>query len=100
MNLDEIDREVLFKRGCYATVRAEHEDAKKSLQILCGKLTAAGTQLLRMAQPDGDGLINAENVATVLQTARSTVDEIEVCIACIDSLAAQRAALKPDAWGK
>jgi hypothetical protein len=100
MDLNAIPDSVLLARGKYSTVRAEHEDAKKSLQILCGKLTSAGTQLLRMAQPDGDVLVNAENVATALQTARITVDEIEACIAYIDSLAAQRAELKPMAWGK
>lgn len=100
MDLTTIPDSVLLARGKYSTVRAEHEDAKKSLQILCGKLTSAGTQLLRTAQPDGDAQLDAENIAIALQTARSTVDEIEACIAYIESLAMQRAALKPEAWGK
>lgn len=100
MDLTTIPDSVLLARGKYSTVRAEHEDAKKSLQILCGKLTSAGTQLLRMAQPDGDAKIDAANVSMALQTARNTVDEIEACIAYIDALALQRLALKPEAWGK
>lgn len=100
MDLTTIPDSVLLARGKYSTVRAAHEDAKKSLQILCGKLISTGTQVLRMAQPDGDAPINAESVATALQTARSTVDEIESCIAYIEALAAQRAELKPLAWSK
>ncbi|MBV8060809.1 MAG: hypothetical protein JO253_04705 [Alphaproteobacteria bacterium] len=100
MDLTTIPDEVLLARGKYSTVRAEHEDAKKSLQILCGKLTSAGTQLLRMAQPDGDGPMDTKNVSMALQTARNTIGEIESCIAYIDSLAIQRAELKPIAWRK
>ena len=100
MDLTTISDSVLLARGKYSTVRAAHEDAKKQLQILCGKLSSIGSQILRQAQPDGDKMLNAGDVAKQLIAGRVAIDEIETCIRNIEKLQSQRAALKPEAWGK
>lgn len=98
IDLTTIDTVTLENRGAYSTVRAAHEDAKKSLQMLCGELAATATKVLRRMQPDNDDV--PEKVDDLLTSARNTITMMEACVAQIESLAVQRAALKPLAWGK
>lgn len=98
IDLSTIDPVTLENRGAYSTVRAAHEDSKKSLQMLCGQLAATATQVLRRMQPDNDDV--PTSVDELLRAARNTITLMEACVADIESLAAQRAALKPLAWPK
>ena len=98
IDLTTIDPVLLENRGAYTTVRGAHEDAKKSLQMLCGQLAATATQVLRRMQPDNDDV--PASVDTLLTSARNTITLMEACVADIESLAVQRAALKPLAWPK
>jgi len=97
IDLATIPAATLENRGAYSTVRAAHEDSKKSLQMLCGQLSTCATQVLRRMQPDNDDV--PASVDDLLKLARSTIDQIEACVNQIESLAVQRAALKPLAWG-
>jgi hypothetical protein len=96
IDLDSLPQDVLLARGQYATVRSAHEDAKKQLQIECGKLGATSAQVLRAMQPDSDGV--PASPQEMLATARNTLNMIETITLEIQSLAAQRAELKPKAW--
>lgn len=100
MDLTTIPDSVLLARGKYSTVRAEHEDAKKQLQILCGRLSSIGSQILRQAQPSGEQELHSGDVAEQIMAGRVALDEIQACIANIEQLQAQRKALKPEAWGR
>lgn len=97
IDLDKIDPGTLLARGAYATIRAAHEDAKKSLQILCGKLSSVASQTLRHMQPDSDGV--PDDIALLIAEGRATLDMIETECKNIVSLAQQRAGLKQQAWG-
>jgi hypothetical protein len=94
--LADIDRTLLENRGAYSTVRAVHEDEKKRLSILCGQLQSAATMVLRRMQPDNDDV--PESVDELLAGARKTLDDMQTCVTQIESLAKQRAELKPLAW--
>jgi hypothetical protein len=98
LDLESICPTVLLARGQYSTVRAAHEDEQKSLQILCGKMTSLGSQVLKKMQPNHDEI--PESVADLLTMGRWTLDEIEKTVAKIESLARQKADLRPQAWGK
>lgn len=98
IDLSAISPEVLNARGAYSTVRAAHEDAKKSLQMLCGQLSSAASQILRRMQPDNDDV--PESVETLIAGARNTLVLMEACTAEIESLARQRAELKIVAWSR
>jgi hypothetical protein len=98
IDLSTIPAALLENRGSYATVRSAHEDSKKELSILCGSLSHTATQVLRRLQPDNDAV--PESVDALFATARLTLDKMEACAAQIESLATQRAALKPLAWPK
>jgi len=98
LDLSQIPPEVLENRGSYATVRAAHEDAKKSLQMLCGDLASTSTKVLRRMQPDNDEV--PDSVDDLLTAARNTITMMEQCVKEIESLAEQRAKLKPLAWPK
>ncbi len=100
IDISAISPTTLQSRGAYSTVRGAHEDAKKELQILCGKLSATSVQVLRKMQPDNDDALDNAAIADLLAVCRWTVDEIEKTAALIDSLARQRADLKPLAWPK
>lgn len=96
LDLNELPQALLLARGQYATVRSAHEDSKKQLQILCGKLGATSAQILRAMQPDNDGV--PANVGELMDTCRTTMDLIESMTMQIQALAQQRAELKPLAW--
>ena len=96
IDLSEISPTVLLARGSYATVRGAHEDSKKTLSVLCGKLSSVSSQVLRKMQPDNDGV--PESVEDLLTVGRWTLDEIEKTVTQIESLAKQRSELKKDAW--
>lgn len=98
LDLESICPTVLLARGQYSTVRAAHEDEQKSLQILCGKLSSCGSQVLRKMQPNNDDI--PESVSDLLTMGRWTLDEIEKTVAKVESLARQKAELKPVAWPK
>lgn len=100
IDINAISPTTLQHRGAYSTVRGAHEDAKRDLQILCGKLSATSAQILRKMQPDNDAAPDTIAIADLLAACRLTVDEIEKAAAQIESLAAQRAELKPLAWPK
>ena len=96
IDLTSLPQDVLLARGEYATVRSAHEDAKKALQIECGKLGATSAQVLRAMQPDSDAMPTSPQ--ELLATARNTLNMIETITLEIQSLAKQRAELKPKAW--
>jgi hypothetical protein len=100
IDLSEIDNETIIARGRYATVRSYHEDEKKRLSILCGQLSSASSQVLRFMQPGEDDAPDSVAVASMLDGARATLGEIEKCVANIEGLAVQRAALRQPAWGR
>lgn len=99
-NLDDWPEDLLIARGKYATIRSEHEDAKKRMQILCGGLNTASTQILRAVQPEGDAAHDEVAVRDLLAVCRKAVEDIEACAASIRGLALHRAQLKPIAWPK
>jgi hypothetical protein len=98
LDLDEIGDVVLLARGKYSTVRGAHEDAKKSLQMLCGQLSTAAVKVLRRMQPDNDDV--PDSVDDLILGARNTMVLMEACIVEIESLAQQRRDLKELAWGQ
>lgn len=98
LDLTKIPQAILENRGAYSTVRAAHEDAKKSLQILCGELASTATKVLRRMQPDNDDV--PDGIADLLLAARNTLTLMETCTTEIESLAKQRSELKPLAWPK
>ena len=100
IDLTAIDPETILARGQYATVRSAHEDEKKRLSILCGQLSSASSQVLRVMQPGEDDAPDSVAVGSMIDGARATLGEIEKCVERIQGLAMQRAALKQPAWGK
>jgi hypothetical protein len=98
IDLTKFDNETLMARGAYSTVRAEHEDEKKRMQILTGEMSSVTSQVLRQVQPDGDAV--PEGVGDLLAKGRGILDAMEVCAQRIIGLAKQKAALKPQAWGR
>lgn len=98
IDLTTISDDTLMARGAYSTVRAEHEDAKKELQILCGEMASIASKVLRKMQPDNDAV--PESVDDMIAAGRATLDAIDVCVTRIASLAQQRADLKHQAWGR
>lgn len=100
INLESLSPTMLLARGQYATVRSAHEDAKKELSVLCGKMGGAAAQILRKMQPDNDSTPPSAEIADLLTACRWTIDEIEKTTARIESLSQQRASIKPIAWPK
>ena len=98
LDLSIIPEEVRRARGDYSTVRAAHEDEKKSLQMLCGQLSSIASQILRRMQPDNDDV--PDSVEALIASGKQTLQMMEECTARIESLAKQRAELKGPAWGK
>lgn len=98
LDLSTIPAEVLNARGAYSTVRAAHEDEKKALQMLCGRLSSIAAQVLRTMQPDNDDV--PDSVETLIASGRETLQMMEQCAGRIESLAKQRQELKVTAWSK
>lgn len=98
IDLSSISPEVIQARGAYSTVSAAHKDALKSLQSLCGQLSSTSTQILRRMQPDGDDVPGS--VEALIDGARNTLVLMEACAKEIESLAKQKAELKPLAWSR
>jgi hypothetical protein len=98
LDLDQLDPALLTHRGAYSTVRAAHEDELKSLQMLCGQLSSTAAQILRRVQTDDDS--EPVSVEALLAGGRAGLDLIEASVSRIESLAKQRAELKPLAWPK
>jgi hypothetical protein len=96
LNLDDLDASVLLFRGQYSTVRAAHEDEKKRLSILCGHLQNTAATILKRLQPDNDDV--PDSTTQLMADGHQLIDEIERCANEIESLAKQRAELKPLAW--
>jgi len=92
------DTELMLARGKYATIRAEHESRKVDLQKLTGMLSAAAAQALKRMQPAHNAI--PESIDELLAECRATVDNIQACAYEIARLAAEKAALKPAAWGQ
>ncbi len=98
LDLQDMPADLMILRGQYATVRSAHEDSKKQLQILCGKLGASAAQILRKMQPDNDA--EPVDVVEMLGACRLAIDAMEITTLNIQALAKQRAELKPKAWGR
>jgi hypothetical protein len=98
MDLSTIPNDVIMARGKYSTIRSAHEDSKKALQVLCGKLSSVSSRTLRQMQPDND--VEPESVADLLAEGRKALDDIEATCKVIAALAQQRAELRPLAWGR
>lgn len=99
IDLTTIDQDTIIARGQYSSVNAAHKDALKKLAILCGEFSSITPQVLRQMQPEGDALPDSEYVRGLLGQGRRLIDKIDTCAAEIAGLAAQKAALKPVAWG-
>lgn len=69
----------------------------KELQVLCGGLSSAAAQILRAAQKEDDQAIP---LYSLIANAGGMVQEIEKLTAEIESLAKQKADLKPLAWSR
>jgi hypothetical protein len=98
LDLSTIPADVLLARGEYATVRAAHEDAKKSLQMLCGELSSTASKVLRRMQPDNEAV--PDSADELLADGRASLDAIELCVKQIEGLAQQKANIKQQAWGR
>lgn len=98
LDIAAIPADLLNNRGAYSTVRAAHEDEMRSLQILCGQLSSTSAQILRRVQKDDDS--EPVSVEELIKFARSSIDLIEASVSQVESLAKQRADLKPLAWPK
>jgi len=96
IDLSTLSQEMLIARGSYATVRSAHEDSKKQLQIHCGQLGSVAAQVLRAMQPDNDG--EPADIDGLLAAGHNALNLMEMISMQIQSLAAQRAELKPIAW--
>jgi hypothetical protein len=96
LDIAAIDPALLANRGAYSTVRAAHEDQMKALQILCGQLSSTAAQILRRVQKEDDS--EPVSVEELIQKARDSIEFIEISVKQVDSLAQQRADLKPLAW--
>ena len=88
----------MILRGRYSTIRAEHEDCKRSMSILCGRLQSVAAQVLKRMQPDNDEV--PESVDGLLEDGRKALDNIDALALRIESLSTQRKTLKPLAWPK
>lgn len=98
IDLTKIDDETLMARGAYSTVRAEHEDEKKTLSILCGELMSIANKISRQVQPLGD--VVPDPVDDLIGAARKTIDAMELSGHRIVALAQQKHGLKSQAWGR
>tara|TARA_R110000868_G_C10972514_1_gene770268 strand:- start:5406 stop:5714 length:309 start_codon:yes stop_codon:yes gene_type:complete len=96
INFENYDSEMLLARGKYSTIRKEHEQAKKELSQLVGKLTSCASQILRKMQPDFDDVPASQS--DLLELARWTITEMEQTAARITSLAQQKEDLRSIAW--
>ena len=94
---DFSDTNLMLARGKYATARAEHEEAKKRLSVLCGQLSSSASLILRALQPDDNETVGVD---ALINSARSVLDDIEKTAEQINLLAELRGKLKPEAWGK
>lgn len=98
IDLTKIDDDTLMARGAYSTVRAAHEDDKKTLSVLCGELASTAMKVLRQMQPEGDTV--PQPVDVLMASGRATMDAIELTAGRIVALAQQKHDLKVAAWGK
>ena len=98
IDLAKLDESLLIARGSYSSVRSEHEDQLKRLQILSGQLQSAASQVLKRMQPDGMQV--PEPVDSLIAEARLVLKQMEDCSKEIISLAEQRKELYPRAWPK
>lgn len=99
IDFNTIDQAEVIAKGQYSIVRAEHENAKKRLAVMCGAFAAIAPQVLRMAQPDGDAIPDGEAIGKLLADGGKLLSKISFQITEIEGLAQQRAALKVSAWG-
>lgn len=98
---DELSNDALMlARGRFSTVRAQHEDEKKKLAMLCSQMGAIAPQILRYMQPDNDDTAEIGAVLGLLSLGRETLDRIEDSVSEIEVLSLHRSQLKKDAWGK
>lgn len=96
INVEEMDKSLLIARGKYSTIRAAHEDGKKELQIVCGKLQSVASAVLKRMQPDNDEV--PASVADLLLKGRDHINEMERIVTEMEALAAVRKELKREAW--
>lgn len=95
-----LDPAVIVARGQYATVRSEHEDAKKRTAMQCSLLSTTSAQILRAVQPDNDAVLDLADIQTKIAACRVLVADIDASAVLIAALAEQRAALKAEAWAR
>lgn len=100
IDLSAISQEELIAKGQYSIVRGAHEDAKKRLAMICSQFTPIATQVLRLAQPDGDAVPDGAAIAELIAQGRALLVKIEAQVAEVEGLASQRATLKDAAWGR
>jgi hypothetical protein len=99
IDLTTYSQDEVIAKGYYSIVRAEHEDAKKHLALLCSAFGAIAPQVLRLAQPDGDAIPDGAAIGKLLIGGSDLLGKITIQVARIESLAQQRAILRQAAWG-
>lgn len=95
-DLTQIPDEVIVARGQFATVRGAHDDRKVEMQQSCGELMSAANRILKAVTEKEE--VDSEHVKQLFSEARSWLADMELKATSIESLAKQRAELKPLAW--
>jgi hypothetical protein len=99
IDLTIYSQDEVIAKGHYSIVRAEHENAKKRLAVMCGAFAAIPAQVLRLAQPDDDAVLDRAAIGKLLADGGELLSKISFLITEIEELAQQRAMLKQQAWG-
>lgn len=100
VDLAAIDPALLVARGQYATVRAAHEDIKKSIVARCGAILSMTQRISQLVQPDTDKQIDMQMLDAYLFNLAEAVKSLEHQCDGIGELEAQRKTLKELAWPK
>jgi hypothetical protein len=94
-DLENVD--LMVARGKYSTIRAEHEDAKKELQLLCSALMALPQQILKNGQDDE---MKVDSAFELVKAAGEILKQLDRHLLVVKQLEQQRAELKLAAWPK
>jgi hypothetical protein len=86
----------MLARGQYATIRSEHEECKKRLQMLTGQMSSLSSQILKGAQPADES--QPIDVLEQIAVCHKVLENIDRCVMLCTELAKQRAELRPIAW--
>jgi hypothetical protein len=97
IDLAKIPATLLENRGAYSTVNSAYKDQLVAMQKLTGQLSSFASAILYRVQPkEGD----PQSVKELIESARTTLDELDACADAIVSLHAQKKQIHPMAWPK